>query len=66
MQSSKHKDVTRAHPNNSKMKLKNFFRASHRIIGATHLYAAAFGSSTLFCNHTTLDLMATALVTFHT
>ena len=43
------------------MKVKIFFRTLLRIIGATCLYAAAFGSVTPYCNCTTSNLLATAL-----
>jgi len=32
------------------------------MISTTHLYAAAIGSVTLYCNYTTSNLMATAPV----
>jgi len=51
----------RAHPDNSKMKVKNFFHALRRMICATRLYAAAFTSITPYCKCTTSNLMATAL-----
>jgi len=44
------------------MKVKIFFCALRRMIGATHLYATAFGSITPYCNRTTSNLMATALL----
>jgi len=37
----------RAHPDNPKIKVKNFFHASCGIIGTTHLYAAAFSNVTI-------------------
>ena len=42
----------RIHLDSSKMKVKKFFR----------VYAAAFSSINLYCNHNTSNIMATALM----
>ena len=44
------------------MKVKNSFHALRRMIGTTHHCAAAFASVTPYCNRTTSNLMATALL----
>jgi len=48
----------RAHPDNSKMKVK-------KMIAAMRLYAAAIGSVTPNCNCTTSNLMATIIFMVH-
>ena len=56
----KHERVTRAHPDN--WRWKKLFCTLCGMIGNTRFYAAAFGSITAYCNRTTSNPMATALL----